>query len=126
MGDVQGSSGLFGIFLISVSSLFLIPYTIYRLCFHKEEDVDATQPWPPSGKQKAQSSKGGRLLTKHNVVLAVCWLLWLALLYAVQHSTHDMKPFDPFEILQIEPGASERDIKRAYRSAAAALASASS
>lgn len=36
------SSGLFAVFLLSIYSLFLIPYTIYRLC--GAEDEATTQP----------------------------------------------------------------------------------
>lgn len=44
MADTQeaASSGLFGVFLLSIYSLFLIPYTIYYLCSAGEEAT--TQP----------------------------------------------------------------------------------
>jgi len=42
MAENTASSGLFAVFLLSIYSLFLIPYTIYRLC-SAEEDV-TTQP----------------------------------------------------------------------------------
>jgi translocation protein SEC63 len=36
-------------------------------------------------------------------------LLW------VQASVREIKPFDPFEILGIEHGATDKEIKKAYR-----------
>lgn len=44
MAEAQeaASSGLFGVFLLSIYSLFLIPYTIYHLCSAGEEST--TQP----------------------------------------------------------------------------------
>jgi hypothetical protein len=42
MAENAASSGLFAVFLLSIYSLFLIPYTIYRFC-SAGEDV-TTQP----------------------------------------------------------------------------------
>lgn len=50
-----------------------------------------------------------------NVVLLAAWALWVLLLLYVKSSSGDMKPFDPFEILGVERGATEREIKKAYR-----------
>jgi hypothetical protein len=42
MAENTASSGLFAVFLLSIYSLFLIPYTIYRLCAGADEVT--TQP----------------------------------------------------------------------------------
>lgn len=42
MAENTASSGLFAVFMLSIYSLFLIPYTIYRFC-SAGEDV-TTQP----------------------------------------------------------------------------------
>ena len=39
---------MFGIFVLSVYSLFLIPFTLYRICGASEEEEGA-QPWQASG-----------------------------------------------------------------------------
>ena len=44
MAETVGNSALFGIFLLSLLSLVLIPYTIYRLCFAEHEE-QSVQPW---------------------------------------------------------------------------------
>jgi hypothetical protein len=43
------------------------------------------------------------------------WLAWALLLLYVKASSGDTKPFDPFEILGIERGATDKEIKKAYR-----------
>ncbi|PFH33313.1 DnaJ family Sec63 protein [Besnoitia besnoiti] len=44
-------------------------------------------------------------------------LAWLALLYLCVNlpEMKNLKTFDPFDILQVEPGATNREIKKAYR-----------
>ncbi len=41
-GVAGGGTPMFAIFVISLLSLFLIPYTIYRLC---NADGEAVKPW---------------------------------------------------------------------------------
>lgn len=50
-----------------------------------------------------------------NITLLVLWLVWFAILFYVQLTTSELKPFDPFEILGVDSEASEKDIKKAYR-----------
>lgn len=47
--------------------------------------------------------------------MLVMWLVWAGLLAYTQSSMASMKPFDPFEILNVPRDASDRDIKKAYR-----------
>lgn len=55
------------------------------------------------------------LLTCSNVTLIAFWILWGLILLYTQHSAADTKPFDPYDILNLQPGASSADIKRQYR-----------
>lgn len=41
----KGSSTLFAVFLFSILSLFLIPYTAYRLCSGGEDASEDVKPW---------------------------------------------------------------------------------
>jgi hypothetical protein len=50
-----------------------------------------------------------------NIVMLVMWLVWAGLLAYTQSSMASMKPFDPFEILNVPRDATDRDIKKAYR-----------
>ena len=55
------------------------------------------------------------LMTRNTLILIGLWVLWALLLVWVSYSATEIKPFDPYAILQLEPGASEKDVKRAYR-----------
>jgi len=50
-----------------------------------------------------------------NLIVIALWVAWFVLLWYVSTSLADQKPFDPFEILEIDRGATDRDIKKAYR-----------
>lgn len=53
----QGSSTLFLVFLFSILSLFLIPYTLYRLCSAGEDASEDVKPWEEV-----------RILTQHPLI----------------------------------------------------------
>ncbi|KAF8055125.1 ERDJ2A [Scenedesmus sp. PABB004] len=113
MAEEAASSGLFGVFLLSISSLFLIPYTIHYLCSAGEDAT--TQPVAKSRKKDTPGERLQRLCTKGNLLLLAAWVVWFALLTYTQSSMASMKPFDPFEILGVPRDATDRDIKKAYR-----------
>ena len=48
MADNTQSSGLFSVFVLSIFTLVLLPYTIYHFCAGAEDDV--VQPWQPGGR----------------------------------------------------------------------------
>ena len=50
-----------------------------------------------------------------NLIVLALWVAWFVLVWVVSTSVSDMKPFDPFEILEIDRTATDRDIKKAYR-----------
>jgi DnaJ-domain-containing protein 1 len=50
-----------------------------------------------------------------NLVLLVLWLVWLFLFYYVSVSLKGMEPFDPYPILQVDRGATIKEIKKAFR-----------
>lgn len=114
MTEHTGNSALFGFFIISVYSLIVIPYTIYYFC--GQEGSDVVQPWKEEKKKQSTVSRGlKRLFSKGNLVLLLLWVVWFVVLVWVQRSAQDLKPFDPFEILQIERSATDKEIKKAYR-----------
>lgn len=61
------------------------------------------------------AARAQALLTCSNVTLIALWILWGLILVYTQHSASDTKPFDPYDILNLQPGASSADIKRQYR-----------
>ncbi|GIL87084.1 hypothetical protein Vretimale_14247 [Volvox reticuliferus] len=115
MVEHTGSTSLFAIFALSLYSLFLFPFTIYRLtCGASEESV--VQPYLQGKQKKGTVDRAIRkLFSKSNLVLIALWLLWAVLLWYVNVTSKDLKPFDPFEILGVERGASTAEIKKAYR-----------
>lgn len=44
MAEQEGSAPLFAIFVLAIYSLFLIPYTIYKLCLAASPD-EFVKPW---------------------------------------------------------------------------------
>lgn len=56
-----------------------------------------------------------QVLTRGNIILLCLWVVWGLILLYTQYSATDMKPFDPYEILNLQPGASSAEIKRQYR-----------
>ncbi|GLC39388.1 hypothetical protein PLESTM_000891300 [Pleodorina starrii] len=115
MTEHTGSTSLFAIFALSLYSLFLFPYTIYRVsCAGSEEAV--VQPYLQGKQKKGSVSRVLRkLFNKSNLILIALWLLWAVLLWYVNITSKDLKPFDPFEILGLDRGASTAEIKKAYR-----------
>lgn len=114
MVEHKGSTSLFAIFALSLYSLFIFPYTIYHFCSASEETV--VQPYLQGKKKKGGASRILRkVFTKGNLILIFLWVLWGLLLWYVNLTSQDLKPFDPFEILGVERGASVGDIKKAYR-----------
>ncbi|KAG2485811.1 hypothetical protein HYH03_015521 [Edaphochlamys debaryana] len=115
MVEHTGSTGLFAIFALSLYSLFIFPYTIYRLC-NSGDDQAVVQPYLQGKQKKGLASRVlAKVLTKKNLLLIFFWVLWCVLLWYVNIATKDLKPFDPFEILGLERDASTAEIKKAYR-----------
>eukprot|EP00803_Ostreobium_quekettii_P002395 evm.model.scf_415.2 EVM.evm.TU.scf_415.2 scf_415:13869-23272(+) len=112
MTEHTGSSPLFAVFSLSILSLILIPWTIYKLCSKGQENV---QPWVPGGKKRTVGQKLAQYFTIGNVALVFLWIVAAVLVVYVQKSQKDMAPFDPYEILGIQPGIPERAIKKAFR-----------
>lgn len=50
-----------------------------------------------------------------NLIIIGLWVAWFLLLFWVSSTVGDLKPFDPFEILEIDRGATDKEIKKAYR-----------
>lgn len=45
MAEQQGSSPMFAIFVLTLLSLALFPYTIYRFCNNGDEEEAVVKPW---------------------------------------------------------------------------------
>ena len=49
-----------------------------------------------------------------NVILVLLWMLAVFLVVYINQTQKDVKPFDPFEILEVSTGATPSEIKKAY------------
>ncbi|KAK9839330.1 hypothetical protein WJX81_008661 [Elliptochloris bilobata] len=111
--EPQGNGQLFAVFFLSIYSLFVIPYTIYKLC-HAASPDEVVKPWE-ARKQSVLQRFVAKFFTPSNFLLALLWVAWLGIVVYVQSHAQESAPFDPFEILQVERGASDKDVRRAYR-----------
>jgi translocation protein SEC63 len=95
---------MFLIFVISMYSLFLIPYTLYKLFHTTPEEEEMVKTW--TSKKKKGEHPGGNLVTRvRNVVgdwrLLLMWAAFALLFWWIQVSVKASQGFDPFEILGV-------------------------
>ncbi|KAF7989141.1 hypothetical protein HCN44_007451 [Aphidius gifuensis] len=109
-------------FLLSFLALVLVPGTYYLWprsqkrdpdeeerecrcsgCIKKKEILLLNNPWKETR---------SRLL---KLFIIICWIVLALLAYKVSQYDAEMSNFDPYEILGVSTGSSEREIKRAYR-----------
>eukprot|EP00898_Chlorokybus_atmophyticus_P006992 jgi/Chlat1/7294/Chrsp58S06920 len=125
MAGEQGDeiSALFPIFLLSVLSLFLVPWTIVLLLglasgkHRAGSRATCSCSMCRRSPKNAQSvwRKVNRYLTVGNVACLLLWCVAVALMLYIRASTAQVTPFEPYSILGLSSGASESDIKKAYR-----------
>ncbi|XP_017776531.1 PREDICTED: translocation protein SEC63 homolog [Nicrophorus vespilloides] len=116
------SGGTFFYFLLSFLALTLIPATLYywprkqkedpekvkrqckcEQCSLKREHMKTAAPW-----------KGPKnLFIKFVIILG--WIILILIAYKVSQFDYEMSNFDPYEILKVPVGASQAEIKKAYR-----------
>ncbi|KAH8302240.1 hypothetical protein KR044_004268 [Drosophila immigrans] len=115
------SGGTFYYFVLSFLALVLIPTTIYYWPRKKKED-------PSKRKEECQcpdcvkksyilaNAEPYRLLKSVaiKVIIVLGWALLLFLTYRVSQFDYEMASFDPFEILNVPPTATQAEIKKAY------------
>lgn len=78
MAEAQeaASSGLFGVFLLSIYSLFLIPYTIYHFCSAGEETT--TQPVAKVGTLQLREQTAALILCLQCGLHSMCFVLFFS------------------------------------------------
>ncbi|XP_030380077.1 translocation protein SEC63 homolog [Scaptodrosophila lebanonensis] len=115
------SGGTFYYFVLSFLALILIPTTIYYWPRKKKEDPSKLKEECQCGdciKKKlilayAEPYRAVKSVAiKLTIVLG--WALLLFLTYRVSQFDYEMASFDPFEILNVPPTATQAEIKKAY------------
>ncbi|KAG6535052.1 hypothetical protein ZIOFF_000006 [Zingiber officinale] len=136
MAASEENSSLFPIFILTIMAIPIVPYTILRLCraFTKKTKTIHCQcnVCSHSGKyQKSIFKRISNFSTCSNLTLLLLWVLMGILVYYIKHISREIEfsfmvlilflncfqiqPFEPFSILGLEPGASDSEIKKAYR-----------
>ncbi|KAI8482878.1 hypothetical protein Bbelb_394130 [Branchiostoma belcheri] len=119
--EYDESGGTFLYFLTSVWILFLLPVTYYlwpkgqveeEKRLQKLEKVHSHSLWYQLKLNKTRSKAKS---TAKKVILAIGWIIFLILAYKSSQVERDHVEYDPYEILQIDRGASQADVRRQYR-----------
>ncbi|KAL6541556.1 DnaJ protein erdj2a [Orobanche gracilis] len=121
MADSEENNALFPIFILSMIALPLVPYTIlklFRAASKKAKIIhcgcsDCTR----SGKyRKSVLNRIANVSTCGNFTLVLLWIVLGILVYYIKNMSRErIQVFEPFSILGLEPGASDSEIKKAYR-----------
>lgn len=120
MAATEENSQLFPIFILTIMALPLVPYTILKLCraFSKKIKTIHCQcsECARSGKYKKSIFKRiSNFSTCSNLSLVLLWVIMIILIYYIKSTSREMQVFEPFSILGLDHGASDSDIKKAYR-----------
>uniref|UniRef100_A0A7N0V5R3 J domain-containing protein n=1 Tax=Kalanchoe fedtschenkoi TaxID=63787 RepID=A0A7N0V5R3_KALFE len=120
MAASQENNTLFPIFILTMMALPLVPFTIVKLCnaASKKAKIINCQcsVCSRSGKYRRSIFKRiSNFSTWSNLTLVLLWIVMASLVYYIQQINTEVQVFEPFNILGLEPGASESEIKKAYR-----------
>ncbi|KAG6718216.1 hypothetical protein I3842_04G139000 [Carya illinoinensis] len=120
MAASEENSALFPIFILTIMALPLVPYTILKLCRAASKKTKSIHchcsECSRSGKyRKSIFKRISNFSTCSNLTLILLWVIMIVLVYYIKNMTREIQVFEPFSILGLEPGASESEIKKAYR-----------
>jgi len=116
------SGATFFYFLLSFLALILIPGTYYWWPRKQKEDPKAlaSECYCPGCRKKKlllQSTKPWELMKRTfvKVIIVTGWVLLAFLAFKVSQFDYENASFDPYDILNVPIGTSEKVIKKAYR-----------
>lgn len=120
MATSDENSSLFPIFILTIMALPLVPYTILKLCRAVSKKTKSIHcqcsVCKRSGKyRKSIFKRISNFSTCSNMTIVLLWVIMGVLVYYIKHISREDQPFEPFSILGLEPGASDSEIKKAYR-----------
>ncbi|CAI9778939.1 unnamed protein product [Fraxinus pennsylvanica] len=120
MAASEENSALFPIFILTLMALPLVPYTIVQLCHaatRKATNINCQcSVCFHSGKyRKSIFKRISKFSTYSNLTLVLLWIVMAVLVYYIKHISTEIQIFEPFGILGVETGASDSEIKKAYR-----------
>ncbi|KAH7575123.1 hypothetical protein ACOSP7_005478 [Xanthoceras sorbifolium] len=120
MAASEENSALFPIFILTIMALPLVPYTIMKLCHAASKKAKSIHcqcsECTRSGKyRKSIFKRISNFSTCTNLTLVLLWVIMIILIYYIKSMSGEIQVFEPFSILGLEPGASDSEIKKAYR-----------
>ncbi|XP_042481332.1 dnaJ protein ERDJ2-like [Macadamia integrifolia] len=120
MAASEENSALFPIFVLTIMALPLVPYTILKLCRAASKKAKSIHCLCSvclhSGKYRKSIFKWiSNFSTYSNLTLVILWVIMAFLVYYIKNISREIQVFEPFSILGLESGASESEIKKAYR-----------
>ncbi|KAM1368684.1 hypothetical protein ACFX13_002085 [Malus domestica] len=120
MAASEENSVLFPIFILTIMALPLVPYTITKLCRAASKKTKSIHcqcsECARSGKYcKSIFKRISNFSTWSNLTLILLWVIMIVLVYYIKNISREIQVFEPFGILGLEPGASDSEIKKAYR-----------
>ncbi|KAG5006355.1 hypothetical protein JHK82_024316 [Glycine max] len=120
MAASEENSALFPIFILTIMAIPIVPYTITKLCrfaSKKSKSIHCQcSECSRSGKyHKSIFKRISNVSTCSNLTLLLLWVVMIVLVYYIKTMSREIEIFDPFNILGLEPGAAESEIKKKYR-----------
>ncbi|KAL6988366.1 DnaJ protein erdj2 [Sarracenia purpurea var. burkii] len=120
MAASEENSALFPIFILTIMALPMVPYTILKLCHAASKQTKTIHCQCSvclrSGKyRKSIFKRISSFSTYSNLTLVLLWIILVVLVYYIKHISREVQVFEPFSILGLESGASDSEIKKAYR-----------
>ncbi|XP_051138516.1 dnaJ protein ERDJ2A-like [Andrographis paniculata] len=120
MAASEENSALFPIFVLTIIALPLVPYTIVNLYLtFRKKTKNATCRCSAcfhSGKyRKSIFTRISNFSTYSNLFVVLLWVVVALLIFYIKQTSSEGQIFEPFSILGLEAGASDSEIKKAYR-----------
>ncbi|GLU24326.1 hypothetical protein SLE2022_402690 [Rubroshorea leprosula] len=120
MAASEENGALFPIFILTIMALPLVPYTILKLCRAASKKTKTIHcqcmECSRSGKyRKSIFKRISNFSTCSNLTLVLLWIVMIFLVYYIKSMSREIQVFEPFSILGLEAGASDSEIKKAYR-----------
>mmetsp|Transcript_200 Transcript_200/g.531 ORF Transcript_200/g.531 Transcript_200/m.531 type:complete len:749 (-) Transcript_200:243-2489(-) len=116
----------FSYFLLTLLVMILTPWTLGKLCSafgicsdDDEEEVREVQSvngyMAPKRNNTPEDEDKPKLFRCSNIIFGLLWICLILIIIKLPGSGESFQTFHPFNILEIEVGASDREIKKAYR-----------
>ncbi|KAJ6290925.1 hypothetical protein OIU78_026629 [Salix suchowensis] len=120
MAASEENSALFPIFILTIMAIPLVPYTVMKLCraaSKKSKSIHCNcSECVRSGKyRKSIFERISNFSTYSNLTLILLWVVMIFLVYYIKNMSREIQVFDPYAILELEPGALDSEIKKNYR-----------